>query len=159
MNCFFYSSISSYLSFLRSKWYCAVISRTFLWPNPSSICFYLTTILYHYLLLLLFHFFHKLFCLFPQYLYSVFHRSLRNFISFFISLYSLNGLFTEINSSRLIYESIKDLEIINSIVFNLSFSNCAILLCFFFFSLYYNWLIFFYFAQWLSKVLFLLQNS
>ena len=53
---------------------------------------------------------------------------------FFISLSSLKTLFTETNSSLLIYESIKALEIITSIVFNLSFpSNTSILQCFFFF--------------------------
>ena len=55
------------------------------------------------------------------------------FFAFFISLYSLNTLFTETNSSWLIYESIKALEIRISIVFNLSFPNNTILSCFFFF--------------------------
>ena len=53
---------------------------------------------------------------------------------FYISLYSLNTLFTETNSSWLIYESIKALEIRNSIVFNfLSFPNNTNLSYFFFF--------------------------
>ena len=53
---------------------------------------------------------------------------------FFISLSSLKILFTEKNSSLLIYDSIKALEIITSIVFNLSFpNNTSILQCFFFF--------------------------
>ena len=37
------------------------------------------------------------------------------------------------------YESIKALEVRNSIVFNISFPNNTILLCFFFF--FFNWLI------------------
>ena len=41
------------------------------------------------------------------------------FISVFISFHSLNTLFTETNSSWLIYESIKVLEITTSIVFNI----------------------------------------
>ena len=44
-------------------------------------------------------------------------------ISSLISLYSVNTLFTETNSSRLIYKSIKALEIKTSIVFNLGFSK------------------------------------
>ena len=51
-----------------------------------------------------------------------------------ILLHSLDTLFTETNSSWLIYELIKDLEIRTSIVFNLSFPNNTILSCFFFFS-------------------------
>ena len=57
------------------------------------------------------------------------------FISSFISSYSLNTLFSEINSSWLKYESIKALEIKNSIVFNISFPNNTRLPCFFFFFL------------------------
>ena len=57
------------------------------------------------------------------------------FISSFISSYSLNTLFTETNSSWLKYESIKALEIKNSIVFNISFPNNTRLSCFFFFFL------------------------
>ena len=52
--------------------------------------------------------------------------------SSFISLYSLNKLFTKINSSWQIYESIKDLEIKTCIELNLVFANKTILLCFFF---------------------------
>ena len=55
------------------------------------------------------------------------------FISSIISLCSLNRLFTETNSSGLVYESIKALEIRPSIVFYLSFPNNTILSCFFFF--------------------------
>ena len=55
------------------------------------------------------------------------------FITSFISFYSLNTLFTETNSSWLIYESIKALEIRTSKLFKLSFPNNAIWSCFFFF--------------------------
>ena len=48
-------------------------------------------------------------------------------ISPFISLYSLNTLFTETNLSWRIYGSIKYLEIRTSIVFNLPFHNNIIL--------------------------------
>ena len=57
------------------------------------------------------------------------------FISSFISLYSLNRLFIETNSSWLIYESINALEIRTSIVFNLIFPNNTILSCFSYISL------------------------
>ena len=57
------------------------------------------------------------------------------FIFSFISLYSLTTLFTEINSSWLIYKSIKALEIKNSIVFNSVFAKNTILLCYFCFFL------------------------
>ena len=66
-----------------------------------------------------------------MFLNSIFHS--RIFFLFFISLYSLNTLFTETNSSWLICEFIKDTEIRTSIVFNLSFSNNTFLFCFFFF--------------------------
>ena len=48
--------------------------------------------------------------------------------SSFILLYSINALFTEQNSSWLIYESLKPLEIKTSIVFNLVFANNTTLL-------------------------------
>ena len=51
-------------------------------------------------------------------------------ISSFISLYSLNRLFTEINFSCLIYELIKASEIKTLIVCNLVFANNTILSCF-----------------------------
>ena len=54
------------------------------------------------------------------------------FISSFISLYSLNTLFIETNSSWLKYESINAVEIRTSIVFNLFFPNNTILSCFFY---------------------------
>ena len=58
----------------------------------------------------------------------------QNFIFLlFISLYSFNALFTETNSSWLIYESIKDLKIRASIVFNLFFIT-TLLSCFLSFS-------------------------
>ena len=52
-------------------------------------------------------------------------------MSSFMSLYSLNTLFTETNSLRLIDESIKALEVMTSMVF----ANNAILSCFFLFFL------------------------
>ena len=55
------------------------------------------------------------------------------FISSYIWLYFLNALFTETNSSWLIHESIKVLEIRTSIEFNVSFHNNTISSCFFFF--------------------------
>ena len=55
------------------------------------------------------------------------------FISFFISLYSIDTLFSERNSSWLGYESIKALEINASMLFNLDFANKTILSCFSFF--------------------------
>ena len=56
-------------------------------------------------------------------------------ISSFISLYSFRTLFIKTNSSWLITESIKALEIKTSMLFNLDFANNTILLCFFFFFL------------------------
>ena len=64
------------------------------------------------------------------------------FISAFISIYSLNTLFTEINSSCLIYESIKALEIRTSIVSNLPFPSKIFCYASSFFFLD-NWLILF----------------
>ena len=58
------------------------------------------------------------------------------FISFFIWLYSLET-FTKANSSQLISELIKALEIRTSIVFNVSFPSSTILSCFFFFFIIY----------------------
>ena len=54
-----------------------------------------------------------------------------DFISSFISLYSEKTLFTETNSSWLIHESIKDLEIRTSIILNIPFSDNTIWSCFF----------------------------
>ena len=56
-------------------------------------------------------------------------------ISFFISSYSFRTLFIKTNSSWLITQSIKDVEINSSMQFNLDFDNDAILSCFFFFFL------------------------
>ena len=53
-------------------------------------------------------------------------------ISSFISSYSFSTLFIETNSSWLIFESIRDLEINTSVLFNLDFANDTILSCFFF---------------------------
>ena len=57
------------------------------------------------------------------------------FISSFISLYSLQTLFTETNSSRLIYVSIKDLGIKTSIVSDFVFARNTVLSYVFFFLL------------------------
>ena len=57
------------------------------------------------------------------------------FISSFILLFSFGKLFIKTNSSRLITESIKALEIKTSILFNWDFANNTILSCFFFFFL------------------------
>ena len=68
---------------------------------------------------------------------SIFSRFL---IFFFISLCSFSIFFTKTDSSQMIYESIKVLEIKISIVFNLVFAINTILSCFFIFFLN-NWLI------------------
>ena len=124
LHCFFGSSTSSYLRFLLFELNFVVISCKFLWSNPYV--FHLTAIFHNYLLLFLYYFLCMYFCLYQPFLYSVFHRSFRIFYFFFISLNSLNKLFTETNSSWLLYKSIKDLEIRTSIVFNLSFPNSTI---------------------------------
>ena len=56
-------------------------------------------------------------------------------ISSFISSYSFSTLFIKTNSSWLIFEWIKDLEIHTYILFNLVFANKTILSCFSFFFL------------------------
>ena len=56
-------------------------------------------------------------------------------ISSFILSYSFSKLFIKTNSPRLIFESIKALEINTSILFNFYFARNIILLCFFFFFL------------------------
>ena len=66
--------------------------------------------------------------------YIVYYTNVLTFL-FFISSYSFNTLFTETNSSWLIYEPIMVLEIKTLIIFILSFPNSTILLCFFFFFL------------------------
>ena len=60
---------------------------------------------------------------------------LKFLISSFISSYSFSTLSIETNSSWLILEFIKDLEIKTSLVFNLAFTSKTILSCFFFFFL------------------------
>ena len=82
--CFFGSSTSSYLCFLWSEWYFDVISRKFLWSNPSSIyVFYFTKTFYHYLLLFPYQLFQTFSCLYQSYLYNILHRSFRSFYFFF----------------------------------------------------------------------------
>ena len=56
-------------------------------------------------------------------------------ISSFILSYSFSKLFIKSNWSRLIFESIKALEINTSTLFNFYFAKNIILLCFFFFFL------------------------
>ena len=56
-------------------------------------------------------------------------------ISSFISLYTVNTLSIKTNSSWLITESIKVLEIRASMLFNFAFTNDIIFLCLFFFCL------------------------
>ena len=138
-HCFFGSSTSSHQCSLWSECYFIVISRKFLWSNLFSICFSLdhnisslSTIVsiqfLLYVLLLISTIFIQ--CIpqrFQDFFYCIFHL---------IKRISLNTLFTETNSSRLIYESIKTLEIRTSKVFNLSFPNNTILSCFFFFFLF-----------------------
>ena len=53
-------------------------------------------------------------------------------ISSFVSPYSSCTVFIKTNSSWLIFESIKDLEIKTSMLFNLDFVNHTVLSCFFF---------------------------
>ena len=62
-------------------------------------------------------------------------KFLISFISSFISSYSFNTLITKTNSSWLIYESIKALEIKIFMLFELVFANNTTLSCFFFFFL------------------------
>ena len=57
------------------------------------------------------------------------------FDSSLILLYCFRTLFIKTNSSWLITESIKTLEIKTSMLFNLDFANNTILSCFFFFFL------------------------
>ena len=115
-----------------SSWfelYFVVISRKFLWSN-HFICFSFNhTISYHYTICFI------CFSTYIKHFYIVYSSEVSGFIFFFLSLYSLYTLFTETNSSWLIYESIKTLEIRTLIVFNSSFPNNFILSCFFFFFL------------------------
>ena len=53
-------------------------------------------------------------------------------ISSFISIYYFNTLFIKTNSSWLIFEAIKVLEIKTSMLFDLDFANNIVLSCFFF---------------------------
>ena len=66
------------------------------------------------------------------FLYCIFHSISRIFDFFFHPIIFLNTLLTESDSSWLIYESLKDLEIKTLIVFNLIFDSNTILSCFFF---------------------------
>ena len=127
----FGSSTSSYLCFLCSK---NILLRSI--PHPSSICFSFNHNISSLSALFLHHFFVS-FSVYISYIFKLYSTEAfpEVFISSFISLYSLNKLFTETNSSQLIYESIKALGITRFIVFKLSFPSNTILSCFFFFFL------------------------
>ena len=132
LHCFFGSVTSSYLCFLWSEWYFIVIFPTFLWSIPS---FHLTAILHCYLLLILYHFIHTFLC-FVNLINIVHSTKVSGFFnSSFISLCFLNTSFTETNSSWLIHQSVKVLEIRISIVFKLAFPNKTVSSCYFFFFL------------------------
>ena len=112
---FFGSSASWYLCFLWSESYFILISRKFLWSNPSSIYFSFN----HSIRLL------SIFVCMPflSYVFVLIKIILcipQKFQNFFISSsfssFSLNVLFTATNSAWLIYNSIKALEIRTSIV-------------------------------------------
>ena len=77
------------------------------------------------------------FILFPAYIYHIYIVYSRDVSGsfFFISLFFLNTLFIETNSSWLIYESIKAVEIETLITFNLAFPCNTIGSCFLFFFL------------------------
>ena len=66
-------------------------------------------------------------------------------------LHNLNTLLIEINSSWLIFKSIKDLEINTSILFNSDFVNNTILSCFFYFFLIYD--LYFWILAVISQIL------
>ena len=72
---------------------------------------------------------------FLQYFYLVYFTGLCGFFLLFISLYYLNMLFTEMNSSWIMYESIKALKIKTSVVSNLILASNTILSFFFCFSI------------------------
>ena len=123
---FLFDLLSSYcLCFLWSEWYLDVTSRKLLWTNPSFRCFS-NTIFHDYLLLFLYRFytisFFYVFLLISA-IFIYYTEVSGFFISFFISLYSLNTLFTKTNSSWLLYESIQGLEIRTSKVSNLSLAT------------------------------------
>ena len=70
--------------------------------------------------------------------YMVYFTGFLEFFISFISLYSSSTVFAGTNSSWLIYESIKTLDIKTLIVFYLAFTNYFIMLCPLFL---HNWLI------------------
>ena len=100
------SSTSSYQFFLCFEKYFTVVTQKLLWSSPYSI----------YLLLFLHHFFS---CASP-YISNIYIAYSAGVLGFWVSFcmsYSLNTLFTETNSSWLIHELIKDLEIVFHSVF------------------------------------------
>ena len=70
----------------------------------------------------------------PDYIKHI-YLSLEFLISSFILSHSFSTLFIDTNSSWLIFESIKSLEIKTTIVFDLVSASNTILSCFFFFFL------------------------
>ena len=111
-----------------------VISSTFLWSYHFSICFSFNHYIPSLSLIVFVQFLSYIFLLISTIFVRYIPQKFQDFLIFsFISLYSLNTLFTETNLSWLIYELIKALEIRTFIVFNLSFPIKTILSCFFFF--------------------------
>ena len=112
---FFCLSASSHLCFLWSEWYFIVISSRILWSNSSSVFFSFNHDIPSLSAILSYYFFHPFLCIYEPPLYSGFHRRFMIFfISSSISLYSASTLFTERNSSWLIYFCLFD-----------SFSDCT----------------------------------
>ena len=115
---FFCLSTRSNLFFLFSERYFPVVIGKLSWPNPFPICFSfnhnippLSTVSSSFFIR---------FSVYINHIYIVYYTAFLGFlISSFISLYSLKTLFTERNSSWVICESITDLEIKTSTVFNL----------------------------------------
>ena len=98
---FFCLSTRSNLFFLFSERYFPVVIGKLSWSTVSSSFF-------------------TRFSVYINHIYIVYYTAFLGFlISSFISLYSLKTLFTERNSSWVICESITDLEIKTSTVFNL----------------------------------------
>ena len=97
--------------------------------------FYSTIIFHLYLQLFLHHHLYVFLFISTIFVLHIPQKFQDSFISSFVSLSSLNTLFTETNSSSIIYESIKALEIKTSIAFNLGFPSNTVISWFFFFIL------------------------
>ena len=134
LHFFFCFSTSSCLCFPWSEWYFILISGKILWSNPSSICFSFNHNIPSLSTITSIPYLSNVFSAYINHVYIIYSIEVSGFfISSFISLYSLNRLFTERNSSWLIYESIKALNLRTLIVINLSILSNTILSCFFFF--------------------------